>query len=94
MVAKPISNSTDVCYIGGIVRYANSFTSAKAYYYHWLTGGDRFINHHTNICVISNGEYFVKDSDKELYLNKIENPLSITVNELETIFDREVHIVG
>lgn len=94
LVASPIEDSTNLCFIGGIVRYATSFNAAKAYYYHWLTEHERFVDHHTTMCVIANGDDFVTEKDKNLYLEIVNSPLQISIDELESYFDREVHIVS
>lgn len=85
-VAVAIGNYTNTCYIGGIVRYANSFTSAKMYYYHHITNGDRFIDHNTPMKVIAS-------TDTALYLNIINTPLMLSVDEIEGYCGREVYIV-
>lgn len=90
-LARPIKNETDICYIGGIVRYANSFNSAKINYYNWLTTNYEY---NDDICVIPNGDTFIRDRDKELYLNFVNSPLHISVGELEALFDREVYIIA
>lgn len=94
LVATPVPNSTNLCYIGGIVRYATSFNAAKAYYYHWLTECDRFVDHHTEMCVIAHGDDFVTENDRAMYLEIFNSPLQISVDELESYFDREVHIIS
>ncbi|MBQ0089348.1 MAG: hypothetical protein KBT27_08445 [Prevotellaceae bacterium] len=43
-------------FLGGVVRNAPSFNSAKAFYEHWAKGEDRFLDHHTKMTVIHDDE--------------------------------------
>lgn len=79
-------------YIGGIVRNATSFASARAFYEHWANGDDRFINHHTNMEVIPIGNDCETDMDKETYLETVNSNRRFTINELQSIFGQKICI--
>lgn len=80
-------------YIGAIVRNASSFASAKAFYEHWVNGDDRFINHHTEMEVISIGDDYCVERDKEIYLKATRGFYKMTINELQSIFGQKICIV-
>lgn len=58
-------------FLGGVVRNATSFNSAKAFYEHWAKGEDRFLDHHTRMTVIHDETWDVEDAAM-FYFDHIE----------------------
>lgn len=79
-------------YIGGIVRNANSFASARTFYEHWADNDDRFINRHTNMEVIPTGNDCETEMDKETFLETVNSNRRFTINELQSIFGQKICI--
>lgn len=79
-------------YIGGIVKNAASFASARAFYEHWANGNGRFINHHTDMKVIPFRNDCETKMDKEAYLKTVNSTRRFTVEELQSIFGQNICI--
>lgn len=78
----------DDYFIGGFVRNANSFASARAFYEHCLSGDDRFLDHNTQMVAMG----FSKGTE-DWYVTCRQLPRQMTLGRLSDIFGQKIEIV-
>ena len=92
---KIVDGFTQLAYLGHAVRNATSFCSAK-FYYDWFIENDygRYIDHNTQMKVITHGDDFISEADMIIYKSINDENLTLTLSDLRTMFNRNVVIVA
>lgn len=77
----------DSYFIGGIVRNASSFASARAFYEFYISENDRFLNHHTDMIAMSTSMWAMN-----FYREHRNTPREMTLGRLSDIFGQKIEI--
>lgn len=77
----------DDYFIGGFVRNATSFASARAFYEHCLSGDDRFFDHNTQMVAMGMSKWA-----EGWYVACRQLPREMTLGRLSDIFGQKIEI--